>query len=52
MNTEESNKWNTLHNVKSSKQSADWLKNAYNPNINSDLRQETAIHLEQLSNVG
>ena len=49
---EESNIWDTINNAKKTKPSAEWLKNAYNPNINFELRQEIAIRLGQLSKVG
>ncbi len=49
---EESNRWDTNNNEKTTKPSAEPLKNAYTPNINCELRQEIAIHLGQLSKVG
>ena len=49
---EESNIWDTINNAKKIKPSAEWLKNAYNLNINLELRQEIAIRLGQLSKVG
>ena len=49
---EESNIWDTINNAKKTKPSAEWLKTAYNPNINFELRQEIAIRLGQLSKVG
>ena len=49
---EESNIWDTINNAKKAKPNAEWLKNAYNPNINFELRQEIAIRLGQLSKVG
>ena len=49
---EESNIWDTINNSKKSKPSAEWLKNAYSPSINFELRQEIAIRLGQLSKVG
>ena len=52
MITEESNILDTLNNAKKTKPSAEWLKNAYNPNIKFDLRQAIAIHLGQLAGVG
>ena len=52
MITEESNIWDTLNNAKKTKPSAEWLKNAYNPNIKFELRKAIAIHLGQLAEVG
>tara|TARA_Y100001968_G_scaffold135832_1_gene123889 strand:+ start:394 stop:1104 length:711 start_codon:yes stop_codon:yes gene_type:complete len=52
MITEESNIWDTINNSKKTKPSAEWLKNAYNPNISFELRQAITIHLGQLSQVG
>ena len=49
---EESNILDTINNAKKTKPSAEWLENAYNPNINFELRQEIAIRLGQLSKVG
>ena len=49
MITEENNILYTLNNAKKSKPSNEWLKNAYNPNISIELRQEIAIRLGQLS---
>lgn len=48
----ESNILDTLNNAKKTKPSAEWLKNAYNPSINYELRQEIASRLGQLSNIG
>ena len=48
----ESNILDTLNNAKRTKPSAEWLKNAYNPSINYELRQEIASRLGQLSNIG
>ena len=48
----ESNILDTLNNAKKTKPSAEWLKNAYNPSINYELRQEVASRLGQLSNIG
>ena len=48
----ESNILDTLNNAKKTKPSAEWLKNAYNPSINYELRQEIASRLGQLSNMG
>ena len=49
---EENNIWDTLNNSKKTKPNAEWLKNAYNPHINIELRQEIALRLGQLSLVG
>ena len=49
---EDSNIWDTINNAKKTKPSAEWLQDAYNPNINFELRQEIAIRLGQLSKVG
>ena len=49
---DESNILDTLNNAKKTKPSAEWLKNAYNPNINYELRQEIASRLGQLSKIG
>ena len=48
----ESNILDTLNNAKKTKPSAEWLKNAYNPSINYELRQEIASRLGQLSKIG
>ena len=49
---EENNIWDTINNAKKTKPSAEWLQNAYNPNITFELRQEIAVRLGQLSQVG
>ena len=48
----ESNILDTLNNAKKTKPSAEWLKNAYNPNINYELKKEIANRLGQLSKIG
>tara|TARA_Y100001968_G_scaffold105684_1_gene95591 strand:+ start:212 stop:922 length:711 start_codon:yes stop_codon:yes gene_type:complete len=49
---EENNIWDTINNAKKTKPSAEWLQKAYDPNISFQLRQEIAVHLGQLSQVG